>query len=97
MPELMIFTDLDSGVFIFLDKTNYGRDIMNQKTSKCSICGKEKEGFRYRCPLASKCRIHKRCHVLKTVEQLKSDIKVLVKCPAQNNEEIVVDIGSAAM
>jgi hypothetical protein len=55
-----------------------------------------KEEFHYKCPLASTCIAHKHCHVLKTAEELKTIIPAIVKCPAQKNKEIVVNIGSRA-
>ena len=47
----------------------------------------------YHCPHANNCRLHKHCHVLKTVEKLKFTIRAIVKCPAQKNKEITVEIG----
>ena len=51
-----------------------------------------KEEFHYKCPLESTCVAHKHCHVLKTAEELKTIIPAIVKCPAQKNKEIVVNI-----
>lgn len=51
------------------------------------------KGYHYKCPYESTCKVHKHCHVLKTIEQLQNVITVLVKCPAENNKEILVNIG----
>ena len=52
-----------------------------------------KDDFHYKCPYESVCSLHKHCHVLKTVERLHTELTVVVKCPARNNQEIVVTIG----
>lgn len=50
--------------------------------------------FKYNCPNAANCSIHKQCHVLATGVELKHAIPVWVKCK-EKNEEILVHIGRA--
>jgi hypothetical protein len=45
----------------------------------------------YRC--SEKCPINKRCFVVKTFSKLPCPIKVLVKCPAKHNKDILITIG----
>lgn len=45
----------------------------------------------YRCP--EQCPINKKCFILKTADKILSNIKVLQKCPAKNNKDILIVIG----
>lgn len=58
-----------------------------------------KKGYMYSCPNAGSCKLHKRCHVLTTVNKLETPIMVRQICPAQGRNvegrkiEIVIKIG----
>ena len=58
--------------------------------------------YTYTCPKAGACKLHKRCHVLTTAEELKTVIPVMQLCPAEGRGpdgqkiEILIHIGSAA-
>ena len=62
----------------------------------------ETTSYTYTCPNAATCRLHKRCHVLTTAEELTTLVPVWQLCPAEGRNpdgskaEILVHIGKTA-
>ena len=57
------------------------------------------EGYAYICPESKECRLHKKCHVLTTVNKLEKPLNVMQLCPAAGRDsngkkiEIKIAIG----
>ena len=45
----------------------------------------------YRCK--KKCPLNKQCFILKSPEHIKEPIRVLQKCPAEHNKDILLTVG----